>query len=123
MKNNFMIEKLQTIVPPNKNDDGGQGWATLSTHKSVQRSEYEPGLGDFDNKSVSSMSKVGFAGASDVTDNSSVSALNSKMGYTRASMSPTADQYTGEMCDPFYDEMVVDGDTGFVERHNYLDRI
>jgi len=132
MNRNFMIEKLQTVLPPNNNEEATAGhWAKLPLHDMPDSprhefdsySVYNPGLGDFDGMSVEKLSHVGFAGDTDVTNNSSRMALNSKMGYTRGKMSPTDDQYTGEMCDPFYDTMVVDGEEGFVERANYLDRI
>lgn len=120
MKNNFMIEKLQTILPPQS--DGSNKWASLP-QKHTACAEYDPAQADFGGKSIHKDSYIGFAGCTDVTDNSTAAALNSKVGYTRADMSPTDDQYTGEMCDPFYDEMNVDGEVGFAERHNYLDRI
>jgi hypothetical protein len=46
-----------------------------------------------------------------------------KKGYSRAKMSGTDDQYTGEHIDLFYGEAHGDdGEVGFVERNNYLDR-
>lgn len=43
-------------------------------------------------------------------------------GFKRLPMRPTDDQYTGEHADTFYGEMTVDGETGFIERGNVLDR-
>lgn len=43
-------------------------------------------------------------------------------GFKRLPMRPTDDQYTGEHRDTFYGEMTVDGETGFIERGNVLDR-
>jgi len=43
-------------------------------------------------------------------------------GYTRRQMRPTDEQFTREHNPVFYDEITVDGDTGFVERGNVLDR-
>lgn len=43
-------------------------------------------------------------------------------GFHRHPLRPTDDQYTREHNDAFYDEVHVDGVTGFVERNNYLDR-
>lgn len=44
-------------------------------------------------------------------------------GFTRRQMSPTDDMYTREHNDAFYDEITVDGQTGFLERNNMLDRL
>lgn len=44
-------------------------------------------------------------------------------GFTRRSMRPTDDMYTREHNDAFYDEVTVDGVTGFIERNNMLDRL
>ncbi len=43
-------------------------------------------------------------------------------GYTHLQMRPTDDMYTREHNDAFYDEVTVDGVTGFLERNNMLDR-
>lgn len=44
-------------------------------------------------------------------------------GYTRLKMRPTDDAYNNEHYDLFYGEATVDGDTGFVERGNTMDRL
>lgn len=44
-------------------------------------------------------------------------------GYKRFDVKPTDDAYTAEHVDTFYGEAVSDGQTGFVERGNLLDRI
>lgn len=46
-----------------------------------------------------------------------------KNGFTRYNVKPTDDSYTGEHTDTFYGEAVSDGETGFAERGNLLDRI
>ncbi len=43
-------------------------------------------------------------------------------GFSRRPMRPTDDMYTREHNDAFYDEVTVDGHTGFIERNNMLDR-
>lgn len=44
-------------------------------------------------------------------------------GYSRAGLKGTDDQYTGEHIDLFYGEVYGDdGEVGFLERNNYLDR-
>jgi hypothetical protein len=46
-----------------------------------------------------------------------------RMGYDRKKLLATDDAYTREHNDSFYDEPVVDGETGFIERNNMLDRM
>lgn len=52
-----------------------------------------------------------------------LSATSLKVGFDRKDMRPTDDMYTREHNDAFYDDVTVDGVTGFVERNNYLDRL
>jgi hypothetical protein len=44
-------------------------------------------------------------------------------GFDRKGMLTTDDEYTNAHRDAFYDEIEVDGDVGFAERNNYLDRL
>jgi hypothetical protein len=46
-----------------------------------------------------------------------------RKGFKRFDVLPTDDQYTAEHVDTFYGEAVSDGETGFAERGNLLDRI
>jgi hypothetical protein len=46
-----------------------------------------------------------------------------RKGYDHKSMRPTDDMYTNEHCDAFYGEARVDGEVGFIERNNNLDRL
>jgi len=59
-------------------------------------------------------------GTDDVTDNPSGGDF--VKGFVKLEMSPTEDLWTREHNDAFYDEVKVDGVTGFLERNNYLDR-
>ena len=61
------------------------------------------------------------SGESDISRD--FSAEGARMGYQRKRMSPTEDEYTNAHADAFYDEIKVDGSTGFVERNNVLDRM
>lgn len=60
------------------------------------------------------------AGETDVSN--SVNGAMLKKGYQRQEMSGTDDLYTNEHVEEFYGEATVDGETGFLERNNYLDR-
>ena len=59
-------------------------------------------------------------GESDVSRDWNATAVRD--GWSPRRLRPTDDQYTREHNDAFYDEMTVDGVTGFIERNNMLDR-
>lgn len=59
-------------------------------------------------------------GIDDVTDNPSGGDF--KKGFVDCPFSPTDDMYTREHQDAFYEDVTVDGKTGFLERNNMLDR-
>lgn len=59
--------------------------------------------------------------ASDVTQDCGPKSFRS--GFDRKACCPTDDMYTREHNDAFYDDPEVDGQHGFVERNNYLDRL
>lgn len=61
------------------------------------------------------------SGESDVSEDWSMDAVRD--GFQRKKIRPTDDQYTNEHRDLFYAEAKVDGDVGFVERGNLLDRL
>lgn len=61
------------------------------------------------------------SGQTDVTKDWNESAVSK--GYKRFDVKPTDDAYTAEHVDTFYGEAKSDGDTGFAERGNLLDRI
>lgn len=44
-------------------------------------------------------------------------------GFDHKRLLPTDDQYSREHNDAFYDEIEVDGNVGFIERNNMLDRL
>ena len=61
------------------------------------------------------------AGQGDVSGDVTNEAM--REGFTRRQMKGTDDQYSGEHMDHFYGEAVGDdGNVGFAERNNYLDR-
>lgn len=60
------------------------------------------------------------AGATD--ESNSVNAAMLVRGYQRQSMKPEDEMYNDEHNELFYGNVEVEGDVGFVERNNYLDR-
>jgi hypothetical protein len=65
--------------------------------------------------------KLTMGGETDVSKDWNPEAV--KSGFTRRTLRPTDDMYTREHNDAFYDEITVDGVTGFIERNNMLDRM
>lgn len=131
----LLQEKFQTEFPVPKNENSE--WAT---DKSARRSTPAPAfradpegmsgelnclppgtdIGDqylIDNPRISRV----MSGTTDVT--SVWSAEASREGFKRYDVKPTDDSYTAEHVDTFYGEAVSDGETGFAERGNLLDRI
>lgn len=71
--------------------------------------------------SVSGNNPTGDA-TGDVTDHE-VNARSLRTGFDRKKLLSTDDEYTREHNDAFYDEVDVDGNVGFIERNNMLDRM
>lgn len=127
----ILQEKFQVDFPSQGNDDSHSGWKTDNGARvkkgiphggSAMFGSLPPGMDieDQENTDIRKMKKV-MSGASDESHDWSPEAI--RRGYTKRAMSPTEDQYTREHNDTFYDEMTVDGSTGFVERNNVLDRM
>ncbi len=138
-------EKFETRIESNRNDDASSGWVT---DKSARVKKGTPGRegragGDPSSKQMDNAVMYGSlppgtditdaeisdirqqrlvtGGTDDVTDNPKGGDF--KSGYVHLELQPTDDMYTREHNDCFYDEVTVDGVTGFVERNNYLDRL
>jgi hypothetical protein len=135
-------EKFQVDEPQNTNDDAHSGWVSdksARTRKGLQtRNElgiYESYRGDTHNElppgmeiedqelaDIPSQPMAGCLGSgTQVTED--VTAGSLKAGFDRKKCCPTDDMYSREHNDAFYDEVHVDGVTGFVERNNMLDRL
>lgn len=138
-------EKFEARVEENANDDAQNGWASdksVRTKKGVPGREGRAG-GDWDSKTMDNAvhyqslppgtditdaeisdvrkQRLITAGTDDVTDNPSGGDF--KSGFVKLRLQPTDDMYTREHNDAFYDDVTVDGVTGYVERNNYLDRL
>lgn len=114
-------EKFQVILPPQPNEDDGTEWVTADsarkTSREIPRNEM-PGL-DLPNENQMLRQ---IAGCTDFSYDTNPKAMAE--GYTRREMNGSDDQYTGEHVEHFYGEVVDEkGNTGFVERNNYLDRL
>jgi hypothetical protein len=137
----ILQEKFQVDYPQQGNDDAHSGWKTdhsARTKKGTPGSERHagpdrstnavelaslpPGM-DLEDQEQSDQRqfKTTMGGESDVSRDWNAQAV--EKGYKRLPMRATDDEYTKAHQDAFYDEMEVDGDIGFAERNNMLDRL
>lgn len=125
----ILQEKYQLDLPANRNDEEA-GWRTDASVRrnkgqcnlSKNRRDLPPGEDlKYCDPPGPERFQMHMSGETDVSKDVNPEAFDK--GFTRRSMSPYEDQYTREHNDAFYDEITVDGDTGFVERNNVLDRM
>ena len=124
----ILQEKFQVDNAPNANDDAHSGWVSDRSARdkkgvSGQDSVVLPPGMDIEKQRLPPRSAMPMTmgGESDVSADWNAGAV--KKGYTRKPMSAQDDEYTNAHRDAFYDEMTVDGETGFAERNNMLDRL
>lgn len=139
-----MQEKFQTTEPAQQDDDGNRWRSAKSVrvkkgvpgregraggdpssktlNNAVFYASTPPGM-DIEDQELTDQRKfpMRMSSEGDVTPDYSRKAM--KTGFTAHKCCPTDDEYTGEHVDLFYAEITVDGDTGFIERGNYLDRL
>jgi hypothetical protein len=131
-------EKFQITLPGK--ETGNEPWATLESAQTKKNETNEcnrtsdeeivgkfnemPAGMDITNQFGGQNEKMGYSLSGDTTDVSSFSPEKAfKKGFFRKEMKGTDDQYTGEHIDLFYGEAYGDdGEVGFLERNNYLDR-
>ncbi len=122
-------EKFQVIAPREKTE--ADGW--VSDKSARDKNGIRGGVTEMYNRLPPGMDIGGqecsdqpseplvMSGETDVSKDWNREAVAN--GYTKRSMRPTDDMYTNEHVDMFYVEAKVDGDVGFVERGNTLDRL
>jgi hypothetical protein len=126
-----LAEKFQLTVPTKTN--GGMEWASPESVRVIdnlpkpdhgtKHNIMPPGM-DIANQPNITNFVHGFGGDTDVSQHVSAKALNSGMGFTRIKMKGTDDQYSSEHIDLFYGEVEDEnGNAGFIERNNMLDRM
>ena len=138
-------EKFQVDYPKQGNDDGHNGWKSDKAARVKKNMPGREGTAGGDPSSKAMNNAVGFnstppgmdvedqevtdqrqfktvmSGETDVSKDWNPEAV--KNGFTRRTMRATDDEYTNAHNDAFYDEIKVDGDVGFAERNNMLDRM
>jgi len=121
-----LAEKFQITIPPKK-DESDQGWIPVSQARVLEGVQNPDPTSRFNITpqlwiNAKYPSAFGFGGDTDVSGGVNPETL--KVGFHRREMKATDDQYGGEHVDLFYGEATnEDGETGFVERNNYLDRL
>jgi hypothetical protein len=138
----ILQEKFQVDYPQQGNDDAHSGWKSDSsarTKKGMPGKEnasvkpdpstnaamfnsLPPGM-DMEDQEETDQRKFAttMGGESDVSRDWNSEAV--AKGFKRLPMRATDDEYTKAHQDAFYDEMNVDGEVGFAERNNMLDRL
>jgi hypothetical protein len=141
----ILQEKFQVDYPQEGNDDAHSGWksdrsarvkkgipgregraggdpGSQHMNNAVQFESTPPGT-DIEDQEITDLRKFAttMGGESDQSRDWNAEAV--KKGYKRKEMRATDDEYTKAHQDAFYDEMKVDGDVGFAERNNVLDRL
>lgn len=125
-----LAEKFQITVPfSEKADDDGTEWASAESAR-INTGNTPSSTGEkfnrmpvgYDATCARDSFVKGFGGDTDVT--ADVEPKSLEQGYKRRELKATDDQYGGEHIDLFYGEAVDEnGNVGFAERNNYLDRI
>ncbi len=141
----ILQEKFQVDNPQQRNDDAQSGWLTDKSARvkkntpgregraggdpesrrmdnAVFYNSLPPGT-DIEDQEMTDQRKFAttMGGESDVSRDWNAEAV--KKGVKRLTMRATDDEYTKAHQDAFYDEISVDGDVGFSERNNMLDRL
>jgi hypothetical protein len=137
----ILQEKYQVDYPQQRNDDARSGWVSdqsarvkkgtpgVEHHAGMDPSQNRlgrlslpPGMDGEDQEFTDQHDfETVMGGQSDVSRDWNAEAV--AKGYTRKQMRATDDEYTKAHQDAFYDEINVDGDIGFAERNNMLDRL
>ena len=113
-------EKFQVILPPQPNEDDGTEWQTAASARKTSRETPRNEMPGLDLPNETPMLRQ-IAGCTDFSYDTNPKSMAE--GYTRREMKGSDDQYTGEHVEHFYGEATDElGNTGFVERNNYLDR-
>jgi hypothetical protein len=134
-------EKFEILLPAAPNEDDGNAWASFESARNTKRS------GQLHRNNTTSAEETDMkfnytptttqarqerlddtpfprtmAGTTDVSADANPEAF--AQGFKRHPMAGCSDEYSGEHVDLFYGEAIGDdGNEGFVERNNYLDRI
>lgn len=141
----ILQEKFQVDNPQQGNDDASSGWLTDKSARVKKGTPGREGRPGGDHASQHMNNAVNYAslppgmeiedqemtdqrqfattmgGESDVSKDWNAEAV--KKGFKRLPMRATDDEYSNAHVDAFYDEMDVDGEIGFTERNNVLDRL
>jgi len=141
----ILQEKFQVDYPQQGNDDEHSGWISDKSARTKKGTPGREGRAGGDPASKHINNAVNFASlppGTDVEDQEMTDQRALKMtmggesdqsqdwnaeavskGFSRKTMRATDDEYSNAHVDAFYDEISVEGEVGFVERNNVLDRL
>ena len=121
-------EKFQVNYP--QREPQGNKWAKDSSARTKKGTpcgvaamfdRLPPGM-EIERQKAADLPAVPFYGKEQSQVTQDVTTQSLRQGFDRKPMTGTDDQYTREHNDAFYDDIVVDGQHGFLERNNMLDR-
>jgi hypothetical protein len=123
----IMQEKFQVDNAPNANDDARTGWKSDSSARRTRTAPsgsppLPPGM-NIASQAVSPARSFPTVTSGESDISADFNAPAARNGFKRLPMSGTEDEYSNAHVDSFYDEIKVDGDVGFAERNNMLDRM
>lgn len=121
---NLMQEKFQTTQP--EPPAGSNEWASDSSARKTKSSperlnELPPGT-DIERQDFADTTNAPRTMPGETDESQDWNRQAVREGYKRLDMKPTDDAYTDEHVSPFYRPAIVDGEEGFCERNNMLDR-
>lgn len=140
----ILQEKFQVDNPQQKNDDASSGWVSDQSARvkkgagkvpgdqnhhgpdpsvnALFQASLPPGM-DIEDQETSDIRKMPITMGGETDESKDWNPEAVRRGFARKQMRATDDEYTNAHNDAFYDEITVDGDTGFTERNNMLDRL
>ena len=114
-------------MPGREGLPGGDSNSRFSTLNAMYHS-LPPGMDieDQENCDIRRMQVVDVTGYNQVsreTGASPRSPMQMRKGFARLNLLSSDDEYTREHNDAFYEDVTIEGESGFVERNNMLDRL
>ena len=119
---NWVSDKSARVKKGTPGREGGGEPSVKQMDTAVMYNSLPPGM-DIEDQEQSDqrVMPMSMGGETDVSHDYNMTSVRD--GYKRKPMRPTDDMYTNEHVDMFYAEAKSDGDVGFIERGNLLDRL
>jgi hypothetical protein len=113
--------RVKKLMPGREGYIGGDAESTYMNN-AVLFNSLPPGM-DLEDQEVTDQREFKFSMGGETDISSHYTRESEKTGFMRLQMRATDDEYSKAHVDAFYDEIDVDGNIGFTERNNMLDRL